>query len=156
MPRFWFVSGVKFEARLPPAVAFFGGEETSMFDVYAWTYTHADLPKIKEYALTAIADEYPLTKAGSQALYDRLMETRRHSRVVFATILYHQLLYQEQTELVWESGYCERWQGWEAAADNSWSHKRTITIDELQAELGISWLFTPVGLQTLPNSLPQT
>jgi hypothetical protein len=105
MPRFWFVEGVEFELRRQPDVRFFGGTETSMFDVYAWTYTRTDLPKIKEYALISLADEFPITEAGSQALCDWLLETRRHSRVVFATILYHQLQYQETTELVWTAGY---------------------------------------------------
>jgi hypothetical protein len=58
-------------------------------------------------------------------------------------------MYQEKTELVWESGYCERWQGWEAAADNSWSHKKTITLEELQAETGVDWLTHPQLTQNL-------
>jgi hypothetical protein len=106
MPRFWFIEGIKFEARRQPDVRLFGGVETSMFDVYAWTYTQKDMPKITEYALIPLANEYPLTEKGSQALYDWLIEIgpRYHSCVVFATILYHQLQYQEKTELVWEAG----------------------------------------------------
>lgn len=115
MPTFWFTEGAMFSMRNPPNFADLGGFEDSMFDIYSWVFTQDDMPKLRRFALTKLADQYPLNEKGNKALCESLTNARYHTSVFLTTLIYHILQYLDEAVLVWEAGMMKRWQGWEAA-----------------------------------------